>query len=109
MENAYKEQYEQHEKEIAETFEKVFNSGMCYKDNAEYFVRYAHRYIQNEAFCFALELIKAMAKAPFDARNRFAHSMSKKIAEYLEQNNFVYEDSNNPTSDALIPYKDYKG
>lgn len=104
----YKEQYKEHEKNIAEAMETLFNGGVSYKDNAQYFVDYAHRYIQNEAFVFFIELMRKMAEGRFDGRNRYAHSMAKKIIEYLDENEFVYEDSNNPQSDALIPYKDYK-
>lgn len=104
MAKIYREDYKEFEKATAQLIDKHFNGeAMCYTDNAEYFTKFAHRYTQNEFFKFMMAMMKAMANGNFDGRNRYAHSMSKKIIEFLDENKFVYA-NNDEHCDELIPY-----
>lgn len=74
----------------------VFNSN----ENAKYLCN-IHRYLQNEVFNFALDIIMNMAENRYDDRNKVAVLLSKKIKEFLDENQFVID------GDDMIPYKKY--
>ena len=46
-----------------------------------------HRYLQNEAFKMCVAFIEALAENRYDARNEYAHKLSKELVPVIK--NFV--------------------